>query len=135
MSDLCLTTNILATDITTNKNLCQDTEFICIFCKGISKYQNITKKLDNTTLLCPYCHVDNMILNNFNTKDINNFNIKCHGETFKLLKNNSLMISEKYIEKRKKTIRLIYIDNKDKDGIITKYLITTYFTDDITNVH
>lgn len=102
MSDLCLTTDILATDITTNKNLCQDTEFICIFCKGISKYQNITQKLDNTTLLCPYCNVDNMILNNFDTKDINNFNIKSHGESFKLLKNNAIIIKEHYIEEKKK---------------------------------
>lgn len=129
MSESYFTTDI------TNKNLYQDTEFICIFCKGISKYQNITQKLDNTTLLCPYCYVDNMILNNFDTKDIDNFNIKCHGETFKLLKNNSLMISEKYIEKRKKTVRVIYIDNKDKNGIITRYNITTYFVDNITNVH
>ena len=55
MSESYFTTDI------TNKNISQNTEFICIFCKGLSKYQNITKKLDNTTLLCPYCHVDNMM--------------------------------------------------------------------------
>lgn len=131
MSESYFTTDI------TNKNISQNTEFICIFCKGLSKYQNITKKLDNTTLLCPYCHVDNMILNNFNTEDIDNFNIKSHGESFKLLKDNAIIIKEKYNEQKKKTVRVIYIEDKNniKDGIITKYLITTYYTDDITNVH
>ena len=78
-----------------------------------------------------------MILNNFNTEDIDNFNIKSHGESFKLLKDNAIIIKEKYNEQKKKTVRVIYIEDKNniKDGIITKYLITTYYTDDITNVH
>ena len=128
MTDTDLITNLLSVD-TTSSYLCDETQFICIFCNKISNYKNIIYKLNNNTLIYPHCNVDCMILNNFSKSDILHFNKIKFDNSNSLLETNNIMTNEKYFNEYNKTVRVIYIDSHPIK------LVTTYYIENLINIH